>query len=243
MPPTPDPALVADLVSANHILYAHGVLDGFDHVSCRHDQAPGLFLISRSMAPAMVTADDIMACDLDGQAVDARGRRTYVERFIHSAIYSARPDIRAIVHSHSPALIPFGVTGARLRPVCHMAGFLGGKNGAPNFEIRDQLGEASDLLIRTQALGEALAKTLGDAAVALMRGHGSVTVGVSLRQAVFRAIYAESNAALQSAAMRLGEVNFLTEQEARMAAAANDEHLDRPWQLWLRELNVSARER
>lgn len=234
--PAPDPGLVADLVDANHILYAEGVLDGFGHVSVRHDKAPGLFLIARSMAPATVTAEDVMTCDLGGRPLDPLGRRAYVERFIHSAIYRARADVHAIVHSHSPALIPFGVTGARLRPVCHMSGFLG--SGVPTFEIREAIGDGSDLLIKTQALGEALARTLGPAAVALMRGHGSVTVGKTVRQAVFRAIYAEGNARLQARSMRLGDVTFLTEQEAAAASSSNDEHLDRPWQLWLRKIRA-----
>jgi HCOMODA/2-hydroxy-3-carboxy-muconic semialdehyde decarboxylase len=177
-----------------------------------------------------VTAGDIMECDLEGTPHDPAGRSTYVERFIHSAIYKARPDVTAVVHSHSPSIVPFSVTDARLRPVCHMCGFLGADT--PVFEIRDKFGSATDMLIRSQAMGEALAQSLGAAAVALMRGHGSVTVGASLKQVVYRAIYAEVNARLQSEAMRLGKINFLTSGEAAAAAAMNDEHVDRPWQLW-----------
>lgn len=227
---TASPALIDDLVIANHILVNQGVLDGFGHISVRHDREPGRFLIARSMAPGLVTADDIVACDLDGQVHDARGRKTYVERFIHSEIYRARPDVMAVIHSHSPAVIPFGVTGARLRPICHMSGFLGAQT--PVFEIRHSAGESSDLLIRNQALGKALADSLGTSAVALMRGHGNVVVGFSIQQVVFRAIYTESNARLQSEAMRLGEINFLTPEEAKATSDMNDEHLDRPWQVW-----------
>lgn len=224
------PALIDDLVIANRILVNQGVLDGFGHISVRHDREPGRFLIARSMAPGLVTADDIVACDFDGEVHDARGRKTYVERFIHSEIYRARPDVMAVIHSHSPAVIPFGVTGARLRPICHMSGFLGAQT--PVFEIRHSAGESSDLLIRNQALGKALVDSLGDSAVALMRGHGNVVVGFSIQQVVFRAIYTESNARLQSEAMRLGEVNFLTPEEAKATSDMNDEHLDRPWQVW-----------
>lgn len=233
--------LVDDLVTANHILYNEGVVDGFGHVTVRHDKRGDRFLIARSMAPGLVTAADLMECDLDGVTHDPQGRRSYVERFIHSAIYRARPQVMAIVHSHSPAVIPFGVTGVRLRPICHMSGFLG--STTPVFEIRHAAGESSDLLIRSQALGEALAATLGQAPVALMRGHGSVTVGNSLRQVVYRAIYAEANARLQSEAMRLGEVAYLTEGEAASTAAMNDEHLDRPWQLWKRKVLERAQGR
>lgn len=227
------PALIDDLVVANHILVNEGVLDGFGHISVRHDQDPNRFLIARSMAPGLVTAEDILQCDLDGQVHDAQGRRTYVERFIHSEIYRARPDVHAVIHSHSPAVIPFGVTGARLRPICHMSGFLGAV--VPVFEIRHAAGESSDLLIRNQALGRALVESLGQASVALMRGHGNVVVGRSIQQVVFRAIYTESNARLQSEAMRMGDINFLTPEEAQATSNMNDEHLDRPWQVWKRQ--------
>lgn len=234
MTPSFNPALIDDLVVANHILVNEGVLDGFGHISARDDKNPERFLIARSMAPALVMVDDILACDLDGNVHDSQGRRTYVERFIHSEIYRTRPDVMAVIHSHSPAVIPFGVTGARLRPICHMSGFLGAVT--PVFEIRHSAGENTDLLVRNQALGRALADVLGGCAVALMRGHGSVTVGFSIQQVVFRAIYTESSARLQSQAMALGEVNFLTDAEAAATSAMNDEHLDRPWQMWKRKV-------
>ena len=234
--PSASAELIDDLVTANHILVHEGVLDGFGHVSVRHDRRDDRFLIARSMAPALVSAQDILECDFDGVPRDPHGRHTYVERFIHSAIYRARPDVMAVIHSHSPAIIPFGVTGARLRPICHMSGFLG--STTPVFEIRNSAGESTDLLIRSQALGVALARTLGQAAVALMRGHGSVAVGVSLRQVVYRAIYTESNARLQSEAMRFGDVNYLTDAEAASTAAMIDEHLERPWEMWKQQVRT-----
>jgi ribulose-5-phosphate 4-epimerase/fuculose-1-phosphate aldolase len=225
--------VLEDLALANHILVNQGVLDGFGHISVRHPQKPDRFFIARSMAPALVEVADILEVDLDGNVHDAQGRRTYVERFIHSAIYKARSDVMSVIHSHSPAVIPFGVTGARLRPICHMSGFLGAVT--PVFEIRHSAGETTDLLISSQALGEALAKTLGKSNVALMRGHGSVTVGNSIKQAVFRGVYTESNARLQSEASRLGEITFLTEAEAQATSDMNDQHLDRPWEMWKRD--------
>ncbi len=225
--------LLQDLAIANRILVNEGVLDGFGHISLRHPQREDRFFIARSMAPALVTSEDLLQVDLEGQVHDEQGRRTYVERFIHSAIYSARPDVRSIVHSHSPSIIPFGVTGARLRPICHMSGFLGAKT--PVYEIRHSAGESTDLLISTEALGKSLAQTLGQAQVALMRGHGSVTVGHSIEQAVFRAIYTEKSARLQMEAMRLGEINFLTDGEAQATSDMNDRHLARPWEMWKRQ--------
>jgi HCOMODA/2-hydroxy-3-carboxy-muconic semialdehyde decarboxylase len=162
-----------------------------------------------------------------------------VERFIHSAIYKARPDVMSVIHSHSPAVIPFGVTGARLRPICHMSGFLGATT--PVFDIRHSAGESTDLLVSSQALGEALAKVLGPSNVALMRGHGSVTVGNSIKQAVFRGVYTESNARLQAEASRLGEITFLTEAEAKATSDMNDKHLDRPWEMWKRNAQNLSR--
>ena len=228
-----DKQTIEDLVAANRILYAQSVLDGYGHVSARHDSNPNRFWLSRGMAPGLVTAGDIMEFDLSGEPVDARGRSTYAERFIHSEIYRRRPDVKAIVHSHSPAVIPFGVTSVPLKPIFHMSGFLGA--GVPIFEIREKAGD-TDMLVRNPALGEALALRLNDKPAALMRGHGSVAVGTSLPQVVFRAIYLEVNARLQSEAMKLGSINFLTSEEARLSAAGNDIHLLRPWMLWKHEI-------
>ena len=231
----PKPELIEDLVAANRILSDQGVVDGFGHVSARHPEEPRRFLLARSMAPGLVTADDIMEFDLDGAALDPRGRTPYVERFIHSEIYKAHPEINAVVHSHSPSVIPFGVTKVPLRPIYHMSSFLGAR--VPVFEIREAGGPATDMLIRTPDLGAALAQKIGTAAVVLMRGHGDVVVGRSVRQVVFRAVYTEVNAKLQSEALRLGggEVEFLNQQEAANATATNDAVLSRPWELWKRQ--------
>jgi len=228
-----DSQVLSDLVVANHILVNEGVLDGFGHISVRDPSNPERFFIARSMAPALVTLEDLVSVDLDGVVHDAQGRHTYVERFIHSEIFRARPEVMSVIHSHSPAVIPFGVTGARLRPICHMSGFLGAVT--PVYEIRHSAGETSDLLIRNQALGVSLAQCLGQANVALMRGHGSVTVGTSIQQAGYRGIYTESNARLQALAAPLGDINFLTDAEAQATSDMNDQHLDRPWQMWKRK--------
>jgi ribulose-5-phosphate 4-epimerase/fuculose-1-phosphate aldolase len=233
MQPAPDPGLVDKLVVANRILYAQGVVDGFGHVSVRHDKSPAHFLLARNMAPALVRRDDIVTFDLDGAALDAAGRRVYLERFIHGEIYRARSDVHAVVHSHSPSVIPFGVTKQPLRPVFHMSGFLG--DGAALFEIRDVAGD-TDMLVSNGKLGVALAAVLGSRSAVLMRGHGSTVVGGSLEQAVYRAIYAEVNAKLQIQAMTLGEVTYLNEREAAKAAAINDTQLARVWELWQRDI-------
>lgn len=233
MPEPADHALIDKLVLANRILYRKGVVDGFGHVSARHDRSPQHFLLARSMAPGLVRRDDILTFDLDGVAQHGGDRRVYLERFIHAEIYRVRPDVQAVVHSHSPSVIPFGATRQPLRPIFHMSGFLG--DGAALFDIRETAGD-TDMLIGNSALGAAMAKSLGEKAVVLMRGHGSTVVGDSVEQAVFRAIYAEVNARLQIEAMQLGEVTYLNAQEAQKAAATNDTVISRPWELWVREV-------
>lgn len=222
---------IDELVAANHILFDQGVVDGFGHVSVRHPASGDRFLLARSIAPALVTAADIIEFDLDGNPLDAGGRALYLERFIHSEIYRARPDAGAVVHSHSPAVVPFSVArDVPLRAVWHLGGILG--EGCPVFEIREVAGPGTDLLIRNRALGAALAKSLGPGPVVLMRGHGCTVAGSTVRQAVFNAVYTEISAKLQSEAMRLGAVTYLTREEAEAAAACNAAQIDRSWELW-----------
>lgn len=225
------PELIEDLVAANRILAQQGVLDGFGHVSLRHDRDPDRYIMSRARAPELVTADDLMEYDLDSNPLDARGRPTYVERFIHGEIYKARADVKAVVHHHSPAVIPFSVTTVPLRPLYHVCAFLG--DGAPVYEIRNA-GGMTDMLVRSPALGRALAKTLGDKPAALMRGHGAVVVGPSLPVTVGRSIYMSINATLQAQAMALGTVTYLDLEEARLAGSHEAMGFARSWELWKR---------
>ncbi|MGZ5870547.1 MAG: class II aldolase/adducin family protein [Bradyrhizobium sp.] len=224
---------IRELVDANHILFDQGVVDGFGHVSVRHPVEPDRFLLARSMAPGLVTEKDVLVFDLDGAPIEKGGPAVYLERFIHSEIYRKRPDVVAVVHSHSPAVVPFSaVTGTKLRPIFHMCGFLGA--GTPVFEIRDFAGPGSDLLISDNRLGAALAKSLDQGPAVLMRGHGSTVVGNTLHQAVFRAVYTEVGARLQTEAMKLGPVTYLTEGEAAATTKTNNTQIDRAWNLWLK---------
>lgn len=228
-----DPALDAlldDLVAANRILAQRGVLDGFGHVSARDPRRADRFLLSRSLAPELVTREDLMCFDLDANPVGGDARRPYLERHIHGAIYRARPDVQAIVHSHAPSVIPFAASSVPLRPVYHMGSFLGA--GAPVFEIRERFG-ATDMLVREAAQGRALADSLGGAAVVLMRGHGFCAVGDSLPLVVYRAIYTETNAAaLQKAIALGGTVTCLDADEARLYDETGRTVIDRPWAMW-----------
>ena len=230
----PSPALIDELVAANHILFDQGVVDAFGHVSARHDKRPDRFLLARNMAPGSVTADDIVEHTLDGEPVNARGRKVYLERFIHGELFRRRPDVMAVVHSHSHAIVPLSVVkGAKLRALFHMAGFIG--QDVPVFEVRDSGGDGTDLLISDNALGRALAELFDRADIALMRGHGSTVVAKSIPEAVYRAFYAEVNARYQLQASQLGEVEYLTEAEGRACVARVEGQVQRPWELWRRQ--------
>jgi HCOMODA/2-hydroxy-3-carboxy-muconic semialdehyde decarboxylase len=229
---TVNPAMIEDLVAAYRILAQQGVLDGFGHVSTRHDRAANRFIMARSLAPELVTASDLIEFDLDGNAVDAKGRSLYSERFIHAEIYRARPDVKAVVHNHAASLIPFGVTNIPLRPMYHMAAFIG--NGVPVFDIRKSFG-MTDMLVSDSAKGRALAQTLGDKNCVLMRGHGVAVVGPTIQHAVGRSIYLEVNARVQLQSMSLGgnNVTYLDPQEAqKMMDAGENRGYERPWELW-----------
>jgi ribulose-5-phosphate 4-epimerase/fuculose-1-phosphate aldolase len=227
-------SLQDDLVDANRILYAHRVVDAFGHVSVRDEADPSAFFLARNLAPSLVRATDVMRFALDGNPRDGDVRTPYLERFIHGSIYRARPDVGAVVHSHAPSVIPFGVVReAPLRPLWHMSAFLG--EDVPVFEIRDALGEASDLLVRDHATGDALARALGGANAVLMRGHGATVVGRDVREAVFRAVYLALNAQLQADAMRLGTVAYLSPGEAEAATRSIATQIERAWSLWTAE--------
>lgn len=228
--------LLEDLVAASRILAAHEVLDAYGHASARSDKRPERFVMSRAVAPALVTAADLMEFDTDSEALPGDKRKGFIERYIHGEIYRVRPEVMAVVHSHSPSVIPFGVTRSRLRPIYHMGSFLW--SGAPVFDIR-KIRIENDLLIRDRPLGKALAGSLGACACVLMRGHGMTVVGESIPEAVFRAIYTEMNARLQLQATALeGPIEFLSDEEGRRSTAANRGTLERPWELWKKRVRT-----
>jgi HCOMODA/2-hydroxy-3-carboxy-muconic semialdehyde decarboxylase len=231
-----DPQILTDLVLANRVLYWLGVLDSHGHVSARDPKQPDHFFLARSLAPALVTADDIMVYDLDASPVEQRGRQMYSERFIHGEIYRIRADVHAVVHSHTPTVIPFSISKTALRPVCHMASFM--PQAVPVFEVRETAG-MSDLLIKTRELGKALAHTLGENTVALLRGHGNVVVGPDVRYAVFRAYHTEINARLQLQALTLeGPLTFIAAEESASIFGGTGIPPHRAWEMWVREVKT-----
>jgi len=224
--------LVADLAAASRILAAQGVVDGFGHVSLRHPDDPGRYFMARSIAPALVTPEDIIEYDLDSNACNANGRGSFLERFIHGEVYKARPDVNSVVHSHSPSVIPFGLVGVKMQAMFHNAAFIAA--GVPVFDISEKFG-ATDMLVSDGVKGVALAGTLGGQNVALMRAHGSVACGPTLQIAVFRAVYTEVNARIQHWTAALGgggAVAALNEEEGLLADVPNQTAGMRAWDLW-----------
>ena len=222
-------ALIEDLVAGSRILADQGVLDAYGHISVRSDKRPDHFLMSRSRAPALMTAADVMELGPDSEAVSDK-RKGFIERYIHGEIYRTRPDVMVVVHSHSPSVIPFGVTRTKLRPIYHMGSFLW--SGAPVWDIRT-VRQENDLLVRDRPLGAALAGALGKCNCVLMRGHGMTVVGASVQEAVFRAVYTEMNARLQLQATQLeGPIEFLSDEEGRRSTVANAGTIERPWEVW-----------
>ena len=231
-----DPAIIADLAAAARILAARGVVDGFGHVSMRHPSAPDRYLMAKSIAPALVKPADIIEYTLDSDPCEDLGRGSFLERFIHGEIYKMRPDVNAVVHSHSPSVIPFGLVKNQMKAMFHNAAFLA--TGVPIFDIRRSFG-MTDMLVCDCAKGLALAETLEDKHVALMRAHGSVATGDSLQIAVFRAVYTEVNARIQLSAISIAEdggIEALEAEEGILADEINKTAGMRAWNLWRMEI-------
>ncbi len=219
-----------ELVTANRILAREGVVDAFGHVSIRHPEHHGRYVMSRARAPERIEVADLMEFALDGAPIAAAGRKPYAERHIHGGVYAARPDVQAVVHNHSPSLIPFGVTGTELRPIMHMCASMGAR--VPLWDSRTAFGD-TNLLVTTMAMGDDLAAALGPRTVILMRGHGCVVAGASLREVVFNSVYLELNAALQMKASALGAITFLSAGEVQAVLRTRSSFtFERAWEYW-----------
>ena len=220
-----------DLATANRILAREDVVDAYGHVSIRHPKNPDRYFLSRSRAPELVEAGDLMEYTLEGEPVDQRGRAMYSERPIHGGVYESRPEVMAVVHNHSQPVVPFGVTGTPLRPVFHLAAIIG--DDIPVWDIRDNFGD-TNLLVTTMEQGRNLAAALGPRRVALMRGHGCVVTGRSLKEAVMAAVYLQVNARLLLESLRLGDVKYLSPGEiAEMSESqVQPRTLARAWEYW-----------
>jgi ribulose-5-phosphate 4-epimerase/fuculose-1-phosphate aldolase len=236
--------LIADLVTANRILANENVVDAFGHVSVRHPVDAGHYLMSCAKSPELVAVNDIMEFDLEGVPIDSSGpsgRKPYLERFIHGALYEARPDIKSVVHNHSRSVIPFSITEEKLKPVMHSCATIG--YDIPVWDAQNTFGD-TDLLVSNMLMGRDLARVLGGGACALMRGHGCTVAAKSLREAVYTAVYLEVNAELQWKASHFGKLKFLSSGEierisSRLGQAKPGEGYDRSWEYWSRRSSIA----
>lgn len=232
-----NPAVISRemLVKANQILFKHNVVDGFGHVSLRCPDNQQSFMLSANRAPALVTTGDILTYDLKGEPTEDTDRSLYLERFIHAAVYRQRPDVMAVVHSHSHTIVPFSISeDSQLRPVWHMAGFLG--DAVPVFDTKEKFGDRTDLLITNMEMANAMAQKMGQHDVVLMRGHGATIAGRNLPEAVYRAIYSELNARIQVQASMLGQIKHLSKAEGLATVERISPQIKRAWDLWCAEL-------
>lgn len=221
-----------ELVIATKILLNEGILDTFGHISARDPDDPTRFFIAQKIAPSLITEDDIQRVNLDGETED--NRPSYLERFIHSEIYKARPDVHCVLHSHSPAVLPYCFVDQPLRPVTHMGAFLG--DAVPVYEIRETRGDETDLFGNSPEVCREIAETLGQYPVVLMARHGVVNVGSSIRQVVFRAFYLEQNAAAQTEGLKIGNIKYLSPGEIKTAGSLVGAQIDRGWDHWSQRL-------
>ena len=223
---------IRELVIANRILAREDVIDDFGHVSLRHPERPDRYFLSRSRSPVAVTSDDIMEFELDGTPIAQNGRRIYSERAIHSAIFMARPEVRAVIHHHARPVIPFTVTKTPLKPVFHMGSVMGAE--VPVWDSQDEFGD-TNMLVDDLPRGHSLARALGQNRSVLLARHGACNVGVSLRAAVFTAVYMKDNAAMVLASLPYGPVTYLTPGEVEKTATMllSDMPLARAWDYWI----------
>lgn len=244
MPPTAYERQQRQLVIANRVLARHGVLDSYGHVSFRHPEFTDRFVMARARAPELITEADFQTYNLLGDELNGDTRQPYSERFIHAAVYETRTEIMAVCHNHSPAVIPFGATGVKLRPIFHMAGGIGGD--VPVWDIAAEFGGSTDLLVRNVDMGRSLARTLGPRPVALMRGHGSVVAATNIPNVVSLSYYLEQNARLATLAelMGRGAVHYLSDGEARATGEVSllPNSAQRAWEAWCAQVGMEDRD-
>ena len=246
--------LYRDYISTCHILHHQNVLDAFGHLSFRHPFKPDVFVLSRNMAPGTVSslADLVEYYIRDASSVNADAPSGFAERHIHSECYKLYAGIQSVLHHHSEAVVPYTFSGVPLRACCHMAGFLGTE--VPVWDIMNAYitDDKKDLLVRNSHLGSSLAAAfsdqpskngLPDRSVTLMRSHGATVLGESIPEVVMKAYYTQKNAIMQTTAltMRAAEkpntpMRYLDEEEIPDTADMTKWANQRPWQLWLQEV-------
>ncbi|MGA9036414.1 MAG: class II aldolase/adducin family protein [Pseudolabrys sp.] len=221
-----------ELALANRIVANEGVIDAFGHVSMRHPDNPNRYLLSRSRAPELVTADDFIEYDINSQPLRDPGVGQYSERVIHGEIYKARPEVNSVCHHHCPAFMPLLATGTDYMPIFHL-GAVGGIR-PPFWDQRDEFGDTNMLVVKPEE-GASLARALGKHWMVLMMRHGVTVAGTSVRDCVFRSVYSARNAEYQVRALTIGsEIATLSPGETKLAGqiSAKTTGLMRSWEYW-----------
>ena len=231
--------LIEELAIANRILGHENVIDAFGHVSVRHPDDPGRYLLSRSRSPLLVEAGDILEFTLDSEPVKPPDVRLYSERVIHGEIYQARSDVMAVCHHHAPAVMPFCIAGKPIVPVFHIGGAIG--EDVPFWDQHDEFGDTNLLVVKPEE-GRSLARALAGNSVVLMKRHGATVVGASLRELVSRSIYLCWNADYQFRASLIGEPQPLYPGEIKLAGSINVKTTaaERTWEYWSARLQASG---
>ena len=232
-------AAISELAIANRIVAHLRLVDSFGHVTVRNPENPQRFFMSRARAPGLVTPDDILEFNLDSTPVDLRGLRPYSERFIHGCLYKSRPDVMAICHNHAHELLPLAVTKTAVRPALHTAAVIG--HEVPVWDIRDDFGD-TNMLVTSNEMGDSLARTVGKGKAALMRGHGSVVAGKTVRDAVFTTFYLRLNAEVVIKAMSMGEtITYLSPGEIDRSGELHSSETaqGRAWEDWCSQARVA----
>ena len=247
-------------ISGCHILHYHNVLDAYGHLSFRHPFKHDVFVMSRYIAPGTISSpNDLIEYHVkDAEPLDPTSSKGYSERCIHSECYKRFPNINSVIHSHSEAVVPYSISGVKLQACYHMAGFLG--TGVPVWDIGDayRTEDTKDMLVRNIHLGADLAKSFSGSeeeggppshVVALMRGHGFTVIAESIEDCVLRAVFTQKNATIQTTALitrgsisgqDVPPVKYLSEEEAKAATDMTRWSAQRPWKLWLREVEASS---
>ena len=235
----PIESTLSELVTANRILAAEGIVDSFGHISARHPERPDRFVISRVRAAELVTRDDLVELSLDARPVADTEVALFRERFAHAAVYRLRDDVNAVCHHHAAPVLPFCVSGVPLIPVTHLGATMGVQ--VPFWDARDDFGD-TDLLVGNDAQGLSMARAMGPHWTVLLRHHGATVAGRSVKECVFRSIYGARNAQIQREALQLGAARPLTASEAALAESFNltPFAMDRAWEKWSRALPAGA---
>lgn len=227
------------LANANRLLNNEGVLDAFGHVSMRHPDRPDRFLLSVARAPSLVEPDDILEYGLDSEPTSPSEAALYSERVMHGALYRRRPDVTAICHHHAPAIMPFCISEIPLEPINQLGGTFG--DGVAVWDSQDGFGD-TNLLVTKQDEADSLAEALGDGWTVLLKRHGAMVAGRSLKELVFRAVYGCENAsALWRARAMGGTPTPLTPGEVRLTSEIRESPVERCWAYWNERLVRSGR--